>query len=225
MVSWAPPPSVNDINSGAYDGLIDQRARGMKASGKPILLRWFAEMDSATRRRQAVSPSAFISAWRHIYDRFNKAGATNVEFVWCPDAWAFDTGTGAQWYPGDAYVQWTCADGYNWAPKKPGATWWSFERTFHSFYAWASKRSKPIVIGEVGAVEDPSHAGRKAQWIRDIAMTVRNWPRIKALVWFDATAGTRSDPGLTYDWRVNSSPSAQAAWKEIGWWKIFHPYG
>src|SRR3954452_750708 len=225
MVSWAPPSSVNDVNSGAYDHLIDQRAQGMKAFSKPILLRWFAEMDSSTRRRQAISPAAFIAAWRHIYNRFNAVGATNVEFVWCPDAWAFDTGTGAQWYPGDDYVQWTCADGYNWAPKKPGAAWWSFQRTFQSFYAWASKRSKPIIVGEVGAVEDPKHSGRKAQWIRDIATTVRNWPRIKALVWFDTTANTRSEPGTIYDWRVNSSPSAEAAWNEIGWWKIFHPYG
>jgi hypothetical protein len=223
MVSWAPAPSTTAINNGSYDKVIDDRAKAMKAFGKPILLRWFAEMESATRRREAVSPASFITAWRHIYKRFAFWGATNVEFVWCPDAWAFDTGQGPQWYPGDDYVQWTCADGYNWAPKKPGADWWSFERTFRSFYAWASRKNKPILIGEVGAVEDPAKAGRKASWIQDVALTVRSWPKIKAIVWFDATANTRSEPNATYDWRIGSSASARAAWKDIGWWKIFNP--
>jgi hypothetical protein len=222
MVSWAHA-STAKVNAGAYDSVIDERARGMKAFGKPILLRWFGEMDSATLRYDAGSPAAFIQAWRHMYNRFTAVGATNVEFVWCPNAWAFETGSAQQWYPGDAYVQWTCADGYNWAPAKPGADWWSFERTFQHFYAWAAKKEKPIVIGEVGAVEDPRQPGRKAAWITDLAATVRNWPKLKAVVWFDATANTRSDPDKIYDWRVGSSSSARAAWKDIGWWGIFNP--
>ena len=48
-------------------------------------------------------------------------------------------------------------------------------------------------------------------------------PRIKAVVWFDATADTRSDPGKIYDWRLNSSARSLAAWRDIGWWRIFHP--
>jgi endoglucanase len=223
MVSWGNGPTSVDVAAGRFDRMIDDRARGMKAFGKPILLRWFGEMDSATLRAKAGTPAQFIAAWRRMYNRFTAAGATNVEFVWCPNAWAFETGTAVQWYPGDAYVQWTCADGYNWAPAKPGADWLSFERTYRDFYAWASKKQKPIVIGEVGAVEDPRQPGRKAQWIQDLASTVRAWPRIKAVVWFDATADTRSDPGKIYDWRLNSSARSLAAWRDIGWWRIFHP--
>ena len=195
----------------------------MKAFGKPILLQWFGEMDSGTLRHDAGSPAEFIRAWRRMYNRFTAVGATNVEFVWCPNAWAFETGTAQQWYPGDAYVQWTCADGYNWAPAKPGAQWWSFERTFRHFYAWASKKTKPIIIGEVGAVEDPSQPGRKAAWIRDLAGTVRNWPKVKGVVWFDSIHNTRSEPNTNYDWRIGSSASSRAAWKDIGWWQIFNP--
>jgi hypothetical protein len=221
FVSWAPATTTR-VNSGEYDAIIDQRARGMRAFGKPILLQWFGEMDGASLRSQAVSPASFISAWRRIYNRFTAAGATNVEFVWCPNAWGFETGVAPQWYPGDAYVQWTCADGYNWAPTKPRAEWLSFERTFRHFHAWAARKGKPAIIGEVGALEDPQRPGRKAQWIRDLAATVRNWPTIKAVVWFDAKAGLRSDD-LTYDWRIPTSASSQAAWKEIGWWKVFRP--
>ena len=222
FISWGHS-STAQMNAGAYDRVIDERARGLKAFGKPILLQWFGEMDSGTLRHDAGSPAEFIKAWRRMYNRFTAVGATNVEFVWCPNAWAFETGTAQQWYPGDAYVQWTCADGYNWAPAKPGAQWWSFERTFRHFYAWASKKNKPIIIGEVGAVEDPGQPGRKAAWIRDLAGTVRNWPKIKGVVWFDATHNTRSEPNANYDWRIGSSASSRAAWNDIGWWEIFNP--
>ncbi len=222
LISWAPALTT-DINAGRHDAVIDARARGMKALGRPVLLRWFAEMDGSAKRSKAVSPAAFIAAWRRVYNRFQAQGATNVEFVWCPTAWNFQTGEAPRWYPGDAYVQWLCADGFNWAPTKPGAEWTSFESIFRSFYGWAAPRGKPIMIGEVGAIEDWSRLGRKADWIRGAADTVRRWPAVKAFVWFDAKANAHSDPHLTYDWRVDTTASSREAWNEVGRWAHFNP--
>lgn len=222
LISWAPARTT-DINAGRYDAMIDSRARGMRAFGRPVLLRWFAEMDGNAKRSKAVSPAAFIAAWRRIYNRFQAQGATNVEFVWCPTAWNFQTGSAPQWYPGDGYVQWLCADGYNWAPRRPGAEWTSFESTFASFHAWAARRGKPLMIGEVGSGEDWSRPGRKADWIRAAADTIRRWPAVKAFVYFDSKTTSLSDPDITYDWQVDTTTSSRAAWNDIGRWGYFNP--
>lgn len=215
LISWAGLNS-NDINSGRYDALIDQRARGLKALGRPLLFRYMAEMDGSAKRARAVSSVAYVAAWRRIYNRFRAVGARNVEFVWCPNAWGFDAGTAPAWYPGDQYVQWLCADGYNWAPQQVGAKWTSFQQVFQSFYNWAVPRRKPIVIGEFGSVEDPNQPGRKAAWIRDAAATIERWPMVKAAVWFDAKAGASNVPSVKYDWRLRTSSSSLRAWQVAG---------
>jgi len=51
-------------------------------------------------KKEGVSPANFIAAWRHIHDIFVARGATNVEFVWCPSAYGFVTGTAQKSDPG-----------------------------------------------------------------------------------------------------------------------------
>ncbi|MBI2708440.1 MAG: hypothetical protein HYX34_01900 [Actinobacteria bacterium] len=216
FISWAPAKTT-DVNAGRYDSLIQARARGMAAFRRPVLLQWFGEMDSPTLAARSVNPTAFINAWRRIYFIFRAEGAGNVDFVWCPNAWNFQTGEAQKWYPGDRFVEWTCADGYNWAPKRRGSVWTSFRSVFASFYGWAAARGKPIIVGETGALEDPSQPGRKAQWIRDMASTLATaMPRVKAVVWFDAKEGPRFDPASQYDFRVRTSSGAASAWSAVG---------
>jgi hypothetical protein len=202
FVSWAKA-STSAVNSGRYDGLIRQRAADVKAAGYPILLEWFWEMDGARNKHVAGSPASFISAWKRIHTIFDKAGVTNVSWVWCPNAWGFATGEAQKFYPGDAYVDWICANGYNWAPGRKGDEWRSFEYAFQPFYDWAASRGKPLMIGEFGVQERKS--GEKAQWIRDAATTLKNdMPAIKAVVYFNVKKH--------YDWRI-SSPSARSAFR------------
>jgi mannan endo-1,4-beta-mannosidase len=65
-------------------------------------------------------PAAFVAAWRHVHDLFVQNGATNVVWVWCPNATDVPNATSAPWnhwtnyYPGDTYVDWVGIDGYNW---------------------------------------------------------------------------------------------------------------
>jgi beta-mannanase len=54
-----------------------------------------------------------VVAWRHLHDLFAERGADNVRWVWCPNATAFTDRTAQQFYPGDGYVDWVCADGYD----------------------------------------------------------------------------------------------------------------
>jgi hypothetical protein len=210
MMSWGPV-STAEVNSGMHDALIRQRAAGVKALGKPVLMRWFYEMEASEMAERAGTPAEYISAWRRIHDIFEAEGATNVQWVWCGIASRFRHGDSQEFYPGDDYVDWIAADGYNWAPAKPVA-WTSFKDIFQWFYAWASQKDKPLMIAESGALEDSP--GRKAQWITDAGTTLQSdYPKIKAWVYLDALASSFS--GGSYDWRLNSSTSSLTSYRNV----------
>ncbi|MCB0973380.1 MAG: hypothetical protein KDB86_02350 [Actinobacteria bacterium] len=210
LISWNGT-FADAVANGGQDALIAARARGVKELGTRIMLRWFWEMDGNNKADWAQSPENYIAAWRHIHDIFQSEGATNVEWVWCPNAWQWDANNNAEWYPGDDYVDWVCADGYNWAPEKAGADWESFEAIFSEFYDWATTQTdKQIMIGEYGAQE--REPGEKAQWILDSIITAEErFPEIDALVYYDEDREERGH----YDWRLDTSESAFDAFAEV----------
>jgi hypothetical protein len=204
FVSWAKT-STSSVNSGRYDGMIRDRAEQVKDFGYPILLEWFWEMDGSRNRHIAGSPASFIAAWKRIHRIFERAGVTNVSWVWCPNAWGFNTGEAQKYYPGDEYVDWICANGYNWAPGRQGDHWRSFEWIFKPFYEWAVSHNKPLMIGEFGVQE--RKPGEKAQWLRDAAKTLKTeFPEIKAVVYFNVKK--------RYNWRLQTD-SARGAFKYL----------
>jgi hypothetical protein len=70
------------------------------------------------------------------------------------------------------------------------------------------------MVGEFGVQE--RHTGDKADWILDAVQIIKaKFPRLRAVVYFDAKAD--------YDWRMNTSPSAYAAFREMAtdpWFSI-----
>jgi hypothetical protein len=207
MISWnGKDVLASEIAAGAYDPMIQERAAKVKELGKPIMIRWFWEMDGRKKAEFAQSPAAYISAWRHIHDTFDEYGATNVAWVWCPNASAFVDGEAQTFYPGDDYVDWVCADGYNWAPGRDRDPWESFADIFKGYYDWAVQQSKPIMIGEFGVQE--RGPGDKAAWVAETARLIKTeFPRIKAVVYFNANQD--------YDWRMSTSPDAYQAFKDV----------
>lgn len=206
MISWGGA-SASLIAAGTYDAQIRARALQLRALGGPVLLRWFWEMDGASSRADAVSPTAFIRAWRHIHDVFASVGADNVRWVWCPTAAGFSTGRAQQFYPGSAYVDWIGADGYNWYPARPGARWASFGQIFSAFYRWGQQTGKPLIVGEFGVLE--AAPGAKAGWLTQAGRELRTqFPAIRAVVYFDSQ-------DQQFDWKVTTSPSALAAFRSF----------
>lgn len=209
MVSWSGH-DTEEIVAGAHDDWVRMQANAVGRLDSPVLIRWGWEMESGRNARWVVSAEHYVAAWRHLRRLFAEEGATNAEWVWCPQAISF--GGGAEpYYPGDEHVDWLCADGYNFAPGMPGATWRPFARIFSDFYRWAAPRGKPLMVAETGAQERAP--GEKAEWIRRADEVLRkDMPAIKALVWFDTHA--------RYDWRLDTSQEAFDAFAELA----RHPY-
>jgi hypothetical protein len=207
MISWnGKNVQTEDIAAGRYDDLIKQRAKATKALGQPVLIRWFWEMDGNKKAAFAGTPEQYIAAWRHIVTTFRNQGADNVRWVWCPNASAFNDGAAQAFYPGDDFVDWTCADGYNWAPGRAGDDYRSFRDIFAGFYGWAALQKKPIMVGEFGVQE--RNPGDKAQWITDAREAIKSdFPRLKAVVYFNSNKD--------YDWSLTTSDSALEAFKQM----------
>jgi Glycosyl hydrolase family 26 len=206
MISWGGAPA-GPIASGADDSTIRAQALQVKALRAPVLLRWYAEMDLRSDLGPAATPATFVAAWRRIHAIFTRAGASNVRWVWCPNGSAFARRTAQAYYPGDAYVDWICADGYNWAPELPGASWTSFRKIFAPFYRWGRSVGKPMLIGEFGTVEGTP--GAKAAWLAQADRVIRTqFPAIRGVLYFEAD---HQNFGRYFNWRVTTSGAALAA--------------
>jgi beta-mannanase len=202
MISWNGE-NTDAINRGDWDGLISARAQAVAMLNTPIFIRWFWEMDGNKKQGFISSPASYQKAWRHIHDIFAAAGASNAVWVWCPNASAFDDGTAMPYYPGGAYVDWVCADGYNFAPNRPGDRWESLGEIYNGFYTAGAKLGKPLMLGEFGVLERA--AGEKASWFRQAHDWIAAHPAIAAAVYFNADS---TNNGISYNWRVDTSPAS-----------------
>jgi beta-mannanase len=153
-------------------------------------------------------PGEFAAMWRHVHDIFTKSGATNATWVWCPNV-EYDGSTKplAALYPGDAYVDWTCMDGYNWGanPVRPSG-WQAPAQVFQPTYDLITKSiapSKPVMIGETASTEV---GGSKSRWIGDLLRLPggSEFPQVRAVVWFNK----RWD---RMDWPIETSQAARSA--------------
>jgi hypothetical protein len=213
MITWWGTTLVN-ITNGSSDALIRARANSIKSFGKPVFLRWGAEMNGNwfawSGPSNGNNPAAYVAAWKHIHDIFASAGVTNVSWVWAPNANSKPGGTDVtswnnwrNYYPGDAYVDWVGIDGYNWGSIYG---WQSPSSIFNPVYSDYANR-KPVMIAETSSVES---GGSKAGWIASLQTWMSGHTDAAALVWFDTNTSTSG-----IDWRIDSSASSLAAYKKL----------
>jgi len=206
-----PEFQLADLIEGRYDAYIAQFAEEAKAWGHPFFLRFNWEMNgkwfSWAQSTNGNKPGQYVAAWRHVHDIFSAVGATNATWVWCP--YADPRGHFSKLkplYPGNAYVDWSCMDGYNWG-RNPVASkpWRSFDEIFAGTYKQITKEvapSKPMLLAEFGT---SSKGGSKPRWIREMLATIpKKYPRIRGLIYLDGF-----DRGI--DWTIESSAPALSA--------------
>lgn len=195
-----------EIAAGRWDNYIRSWASAARAWGHPFFLRFDREMNGPWFNWGMAdnTPADFVTAWQHVHDIFTAVGATNARWVWCPNVDPRNKFTDiGVLYPGNAYVDWTCLDGYN-----GDNPWTSFASLFASSYQRILQiaPSKPIIIGEVGSTES---GGNKARWIRNMfAAFPTHFPDIRGFLWFDQYV---VGPGGHSDWPIETSAASSAA--------------
>ena len=227
-VRWAGAPSeglLAAIAAGNADARLTVLARDIAAFAGPVLLEpawemngnWAYAWQGVQNGAGPAAPAAFRSAWRHIVELFRREGAGNVRWVFNPNVGnpvAAGAGSShwnwyANYYPGDAYVDFVGAHGFN-APKLWGGAWRGFVDTFDGPLADNAlsdmKRRfprKPLIVGEMASDEGSGDA--KARWIAEAYRALLDDPRVVGAVWFDMDKEA--------DWRLRSSASAEAAYR------------
>ena len=211
QITWEPwhfsdanAIKLRDIVAGKHDQYIDDWANGARSFGGEIWIRWGHEMNGNwypwSVSNNGSDAQMWSKAYRHIHDRFARAGASNVRWVWCfnaqsvPDAGWNDA---AKTYPGNDYVDAVAIDGYNFGTTTAHSRWQSFERIFARPIALANRNwpDKPLWIGETGCA---TTGGDKVEWLRQMDKSLRGpFSRVESVTWFEAAKEA--------DWRVMSS--------------------
>jgi hypothetical protein len=223
--SWQHDAGINQPNfklstiyNGLHDTYITQWALGAKQWGHPFFLRFDWEMNGNwqfpwSEQLNGNQPGDYVKAWRHVHDIFAQNGVTNVTWVWCPNISSSVTRAMSALYPGDAYVDWTCLDGYN-----KYSTWLHFQTLFTGTgidWLYNSYQEilnvapgKPIMLGETASLEAGDGGAKKAAWITNALITQlpAHFPMIKAIVWFNWDDG---NPAYTYP--IESSAASTQA--------------
>ena len=237
LYSWEPHCAApgdcigfRDILAGKLDAYLGRVAASMQRFPHEIYVRPWAEMnaDWSPYRPGSTQPLAgsveeFKAAWRYLVRFFRVRGVAHLHFVFNPDA-AVDSDHIAidQIWPGAEYVDVLGIDGYNWGESgQPGGNLWlEFEAVFAPMYQTLTRLHPraPVWICEFGSKEpkksdgsahspappDPRHS--KARWIEEL-MSSRAFPRIEALVYYDAYTPNRDNQR---DFRFASSPESLA---------------
>lgn len=218
MISWMPVTSsrsddniLPEIAAGQWDAYLDRWIRGFNwwRSGVPdgkhdtIMLRFGHEMNGVWYP-WGNDPESYKAAWQYIHNYFEQAGLNaHIEWVWSiNNVDVDDVNDVTQYYPGDAYVDWTSIDGYNWGSNYSFSSWKSFDETFSSAYTTLIDNypTKPIVIAEVGSAEphdvpnpaygqdgdNSDYAESKEAWVADMFNRIEeSYPAIRAVTWFN----------------------------------------
>ncbi len=203
--------TLADIAAGKQDAAIEQWAQEAKAFGHPFLFAPWWEMNGGWYA-WGRSPS-FVGAWRHFHDLVAAAGATNVTWTWVVNGiWEDPESDPRPYYPGDAYVDWTGLDSYNWGrnPAQPDR-WITPDRVVSPTLKLIREVApeKPVAIVETAASE---YGGNKTDWIREMLTTyLPHHPEIKAFLWFNwpfLKGEKRSD------WPIETSAPAQQQFRK-----------
>ena len=230
-LTWEPWVNLKDLANGLYDAYLTSYAMEVRDCGLKTRLRFAHEMiqNDIFNNCQGQGncpewypwqdqPTDYVAAFRHVHNVFTTAGASNVEFVWCPNNYPFDLNILQKYYPGQNFVDWLCMDGYNWTDQdgQPGwPDWQWFDDIFYPIYHTFVDHpevfgNKPIMIGEFASAEaSPNElpGQTKPAWINNAFERIKSpdYARIQAFYWFNINK--------ELDWRVNSSSDSLAAFQ------------
>jgi len=209
--------SMDAIIDGNFDEDFRAWARSAKEFGTPILVEygtemnghWFgwngkyhggARMDGFGDPRKADGPERFVAAWRHIVKAMRSEGATNLLWVWHPDA---KDNPDVAWnrfenyYPGDDVVDWVgfSCYGYHtpmdkWDPE-------SFRQLLDPAYGRLRKLApnKPVIVAEFGQTSGNSRQSA-AEWAAQALddLLGNRWPRVIGFSWWNERWQNDSKP-------------------------------
>jgi hypothetical protein len=212
--------TIESVALGTQDAAIKKWAQEAKAWGHPFFFAPWWEMNGGWYAwgRQPM----FKQAWQRFHDLVVGQGATNVTWTWIVNSiWSDPESNPAPYYPGDAYVDWTALDSYNWGrnPAQPDK-WLTPDQTISPTLKIIRETAptKPVMIAENASSE---YGGNKTDYIRELLGTyLPHHPEIGAYLWFNWNF-PKGDKRA--DWPIESSAPAQQQFRKAIQSSLFVP--
>ncbi|HOE26767.1 MAG: hypothetical protein IT574_01000 [Candidatus Aureabacteria bacterium] len=202
----------DSIISGTHDAYIRDVAGSVSAFNKPVIIAFCPEFNHRSSpyyylNDPSRSTAKYAEMWRHVHGIFREAGATNAQWAFCPN-YQGDPVTDANlyyhYYPGDAYVDWVGALGFDTDWASGGSAGLSFHDIFGRILGDQASRypNKPQLVMWFGTAGDTA---RKEAWIGASYGAMGLYPNLRAVVWYNKTdtAG--------FDYRVWDTSGVQAS--------------
>lgn len=227
--NWKPEGLTwRQVANGAADEYLRDLAVHMKANAdKPFFLSLNAEMEDEVRQYAGSGQTVqdYRDFFRHTVNMLRNNGAENVVTVmnytgiqkWGEMPWFDDL------YPGGDVVDWIAQDPYAfgapplWLTDFEGMVNRTNGGSWRGFYNWAATNypDKPQMLGEWGVDEDPVYPSYKTNFFKSAADQLAQYPKIKALVYWDSSGMDTSGNELSVgDTRVDSKRSTLLAFRQ-----------
>ncbi|MDN3352513.1 glycosyl hydrolase [Actinomadura sp. DC4] len=229
VLNWKPDSGKTwrQVAAGAADAQIDREAAYLKSHFTKkfwLVIHHEPEEEVKTGLNSGYTAEDYRKMFRHVVTEFRSQGARNILFTmvymgysgYMVKPWFKDL------YPGDSYVDWVGFDPFAKSNIKdfPGllnkvaAPQQSLG--FPGFYDYSNKYfpDKPLMLSEWAVLETPGDPGRKPAFFRNVAKEFANFPRVKALAYYNTThAVNMPDGGNT---SIDATPSALKAFRTLG---------
>lgn len=176
MLSWntgiAPNSCVTfqDILAGRYDSDLANMASTITSFQSTILLRLFYEPNDnpwESCSNPNLDPNLYVQTYQYVVNFFRNAGATNVQWIWCPGEVLWAKGNWASWYPGDSYVDIAGEDLYDRQPNTSAPSRKAFPG---EICTQGANLGKPLMIAETGALG----AANQRHWLGTVPASCEN---------------------------------------------------
>lgn len=190
--------SWSGVASGQDDAILQAWVDKIKAWNYPhVVLVFHHEPDTNTSNEPSCgTPAQYQAAYEHVWSYFTSHGI-NYPWAWDLTAASFIGGSAASYQPPASEFNYVGVDGYN----RDANGWWRTPAIiFSAAERYAVNLGKPLFIGEVGTVEDPSDPTAKASWYESAAQLFAQWG-VAAVQWNDEAA-----------YRPDSTPESLAGW-------------
>lgn len=211
-----PPFALTRMLAGDHDYRISTWAKALSSWGHDVILRFAHEMNGDWypwgTGVQGNTADQYVQAWRYVHNRFAAAGASNVRWCWAPNVPASGTDTDAaqlaDFFPGNDVVDVLGIDGYNWGLPDSPLSWSTPEELFgpgiNELRGLGTQL--PIVVTETASAEGHKPDQSKAEWITQLFDYLTQQGDVRGVIWFQERKER--------DWRIDSSPTAQTAYRQ-----------
>ena len=204
-----PAYALDRITAGDFDPYLRRWADGLRAFGRPVLLRFAHEMNGSwypwAEGVNGNGPGDYVAAWRHVRQVVTSVGTPQVSWVWSPNVPYAGSVPLAGLYPGAANVDAVALDGYNFGTTTSWSTWTSPQALLGPGLEQLRQLAPglPVMVAETASAE---LGGSKADWVRDLVGYLSAQQDVTAMVWFDHLKEA--------DWRLASSAASATAMRE-----------